>query len=356
MKISFFIGSMVSGGAERVISLLANEYAQNGWDVEIVLMLKNEVNQKQFSLNDRIRIVDLSIKEGNYKKKTLRWLHKVRSYIKKEKPNCIVSFIGRINALVLTAAVGLDIPILVSERNDPHHDGRGKLMLWYCNLVYSRASAIVYQTRYEKECFSRILDKKSYIIPNPVEIVENLNIEENDYEISTAGRLVQQKNHALLIDAISFVKIKYPEVKCYIYGEGLLREKLEEQVREQGLKDTVFLPGNKTDINEWIAKSSIFVMSSDYEGLSNALIEAMMQGKPCVSTSYPGADELIKSGENGLLVPCKDARALANAIVSLFDQKELRHMLAVNAAIDSEKYKKNNVLEKWKQVISNIVA
>lgn len=356
MKISFFIGSMVSGGAERVISLLANEYAKSGWDVEIALMLKNEVNHKQFILDDRIRIVDLSIKEGGYKRNALRWVCLVRSYIKKRKPNCVVSFIGRINALVLTATVGLDVPILVSERNDPHHDGRSKFMQWYCNKIYSRASAIVYQTKYERGCFDRRLDKKSYIIPNPVEVSNNFLIKENDYEISTAGRLVQQKNHALLIDAISLVKIKYPKVKCYIYGEGPLRKKLEEKVQKHGLNENVFLPGNKTDINKWVAKSSMFVMSSDYEGLSNALMEAMMQGKACVSTNYPGSDELIKNGENGLLVPCNDASALANAIASLFDKKDKRQMLSVNAVIYSEKFSKNNILREWKKVIANIMV
>lgn len=356
MKISFFIGSMVSGGAERVISLLANEYAKNGWDVEIALMLKNEVNQKQFALDDRIKIVDLSTKEGSYKKNALRWVRMVRSYIKKEKPDCIVSFIGRINALVLTAAIGFDTPILVSERNDPRHDGRGKLMQWYCNQVYSRAAAIVYQTKYERKCFDRKLDKKSYVIPNPVEVVSDLKIKENDYEISTAGRLVEQKNHALLIDAIALVKKKYPEVKCNIYGEGSLRKRLEDQVQALGLNDSVFLPGNKTDINKWVARSSIFVMSSNYEGLSNALIEAMMQGKACISTSYPGADELINNGKNGLIVPCNDAQALANAIIDLFDKKELRQKLASNAAINSMKYQKDNVLKEWKKVIDIIMA
>lgn len=356
MKISFFIGSMVSGGAERVISLLANEYAKNGWDVEIALMLKNEVNQKQFALDDRIKIVDLSTKEGDYKKNALRWIRMVRSYIKKEKPDCIVSFIGRINALVLTAAIGLDKPILVSERNDLRHDGRGKLMQWYCNQIYSRAAAIVYQTKYERECFDRKLDRKSYVIPNPVEVASNLKIKENDYEISTAGRLVEQKNHALLIDAIAFVKKKYPEVKCNIYGEGPLREKLENQVHTLGLTDNVFLPGNKTDVNKWVARSSIFVMASNYEGLSNALIEAMMLGKACISTSYPGADELIKNDENGLIVPCNDARALANAIIDLFDKRELRNKLATNAAINSTKYQKDNIIEEWKKVIDIIIA
>lgn len=356
MKISFFIGSMVSGGAEKVISLLANEYSKNGWDVEIVLMLKNVVNQKQFPLDDRIKIVDLSIKEGGYRKKALKWVRMVRSYIKKEKPDCIVSFIGRINALVLTAALGLSTPILVSERNDPRHDGRGKLMQWYCNRIYTQASAIVYQTKYEKGCFDRKLDKKSYVIPNPVEVISDLKIKENDYEISTAGRLVEQKNHALLISSVLFVKMKYPEVKCSIYGEGPLRKRLEDQVQELGLNDNVFLPGNKIDISKWVARSSIFVMSSNYEGLSNALIEAMMQGKACISTNYPGADELINNGEDGLIVPCNDARALSNAIIELFDKKELKKKYSINASINSKKYQKNNVLEEWKKVIDIVVA
>ena len=145
-------------------------------------------------------------------------------------------------------------------------------------------------------------------------------------------------------------------MKCNIYGEGSLRKRLEDQVQALGLNDSVFLPGNKTDINKWVARSSIFVMSSNYEGLSNALIEAMMQGKACVSTSYPGADELINNGKNGLIVPCNDAQALANAIIDLFDKKELRQKLASNAAINSMKYQKDNVLKEWKKVIDIIMA
>ena len=355
MKISFFIGSMVSGGAERVISILANEYALNGWNVEIVLMLKNEVNRKQFDLDKTIQIVDLSVHDGSYKRNVFKWLHAIRSYVKRKKPDCIVSFIGRINALVLTATWGLNIPVLVSERNDPKHDGRGKLMQKYCNWIYGRASAIVYQTNYEKNCFKRELDKKSYVIPNPVEVVEDYKIKENKFEISTAGRLVEQKNHMLLIEAISHVKDKFPQVKCYIYGEGSLRHQLEQKIRQLGLNENVFLPGNKTDINKWIAKSSIFVMSSNYEGLSNALIEAMMLGKACISTDYPGANELIREGKNGLVVPCGDSKKLSNAINTLLEQEELRLKLGKEAITDSEKYKKQYIIEQWKNIILYIM-
>lgn len=355
MKICFFIGSMVSGGAERVISLLANEYAGAGWNVEIALLLKNEVNYEQFVLNPSIRIVDLSMKGNSYKSNAFKWILAIRGYIKKSEPDCVVSFIGRINALVLSATIGIDVPLLVSERNDPRHDGRSKLMQRYCNKIYRRASAIAFQTEYEKKCFDSVLYEKSYIIPNPVEITKPLKSDENEFELSTAGRLVEQKNHFLLIDAVAKVKKKYPQVKCYIYGEGELREKLEKQVARLGLKNNVFLPGNKTDINKWVAKSSIFVMTSNYEGLSNALIEAMMLGKACISTSYPGIEELITNNENGMLVQCGDSEGLANAIIALMEKENLRRKLASNALHSSKKFEKDYVVTQWKKVIKSIL-
>lgn len=355
MKVSFFIGSMLSGGAERVISLLANDYAKGGWDVEIVLLLKNEVNRKQFVLNEEIKIIDLSMKGNSYKKNIFKWILSIRKYCRKRNPDCIISFIGRINALVLTATLGLNIPIMVSERNDPKHDGRSKFMQWYCNKVYKYAAAIVFQTEYEKQCFDRRLDGKSLIIPNPVEVVSENKSDTEKFELVTAGRLVEQKNHLLLIEAVSMVKEKYPQVKCYIYGEGVLRSKLESRVVELGLEKNVFLPGNRTDVYKWVEKASIFVMTSDFEGLSNALIEAMMLGKACISTNYPGASELIADGKNGIIVPCNNAERLANAIVRLLDNKELCQTIGENAKNDSEKFKKDRVIKQWNNAVDKII-
>ena len=206
VHISFFIGDMVSGGAERVIQLLANDFVDSGWKVDIVLLLSNKVDYEQFPLSKEISIIDLSGSETSYHKNAFRWLTSIRKLVKQTKPDCIVSFIGRINALVLTSILGLNIPILVSERNDPRHDGRSKAMLQYCNLIYKKASAIVFQTQYEQQCFSKSLLGKSYVIPNPVSVSLADEVTENPLEISTAGRLVPQKNHAMLIEAISLVK------------------------------------------------------------------------------------------------------------------------------------------------------
>ena len=126
MRIAFFIGHMGAGGAERVISILANDYADKGWDVDIIMLLANRVEHK---LRPQIRTISLVGTSERYTKNAMSWLVRIRSYVKNEKPDRVVSFIGRINALVLTATIGMKVPVIVSERNDPKHDGRGKVML-----------------------------------------------------------------------------------------------------------------------------------------------------------------------------------------------------------------------------------
>lgn len=355
MFISFFIGSMKSGGAERVIQLLANHFAQSDYKVEIALLLSGEVDYQQFPLDKRISIVDLSEKKASYKGNAINWFKSVRKYVKMNKPDCIVSFVGRINALVLTATIGLGIPTVVSERSDPMQDGRGYFMRKYCDTLYHRASAIVFQTKYQQSCFSGNLRNKSYIVPNPVSVTVFDNVIANPLEISTAGRLYESKNHALLIDAMKIVVGKYPEVQCYIYGEGNQRKNLEQKIENQNLCGNVHLPGNKTDIYRWISKSSVFVMTSEYEGMPNALVEAMMLGKACISTDYPGADEVVKNGMNGLIVQRGDCKKLASAIIKLLDSKKERERLSNNAKETAELYKIDQVVEKWQKLIEKIV-
>ncbi len=224
-------------------------------------------------------------------------------------------------------------------------------MLMYCNMIYRRASAIVFQTKYEQSCFSSRLRKKSFVISNPVSVTDVNGIIENRMEISTAGRLVPQKNHALLIDAIALIAIKYPKIQCNIYGEGELRRKLDQRIQECNLEMCVNLSGNKTDIHKWIAQSGIFVLSSEYEGLSNALVEAMMLGKACITTDYPGADEVIRDGETGIIVPRGDSARLAEAIGKLLDSESDRKRLGENAKKAAEKYRPSNVIRMWEDLI-----
>lgn len=348
LKVSFFIGGLTRGGAERVISILANDYSRCGWDVDVVLLLKNEVH---YTLEQGIRVVDLTQSNGSYVRNALPWLVAIRRYLKQRKPERVVSFVGRINALVLTAAMGLKLPIVVSERNDPRHDNRGAAMLRYCNLIYRNAKTIVFQNQYEKSCFDKALESRSCVIPNPVAVAAVCQGERPPVVV-TAGRLMPQKNQAMLIRAMARVHQVYPQVKCRIYGEGTLRESLQAQIGELNLQDVVTLEGNVSDIHERLAQCGIFALTSNYEGLSNALIEAMMVGLPCITTDYPGARELITHEETGLVVPMDDDTALAQEIIKLIENKEnYAAAIAQKGQAYAARFRAETVLKQWHSVI-----
>ena len=223
-------------------------------------------------------------------------------------------------------------------------------MQWYCNRIYHRAKAIVYQNEHEKSCFSTSLEKKGCIIPNPVSVAavkENLST-----IVVTAGRLIEQKNQKILVSAMAQVHKAYPDVKCRIYGEGNLRAPLQTQIEELGLQDVVSLEGNVKDIHQRLADCGVFALTSNFEGLSNALIEAMMVGLSCITTDYPGARELITDGENGLVVPMNDADALAEAIVKLIENKDgCADALAQQGKQSADRFRADVVLTQWHSVI-----
>lgn len=347
-KITFFIGTMARGGAERVISILANHYAKKGWKVEIVLLLQNTV---RYELNSKITIINLS-RKGSYLKNLLYWIINIRKYIVKQKPDRVVSFIGRINYLVLTSLFGINVPIIISERNDPKNDGRGVLLRFYGNICYRLATSIVFQTNYQKLCFSKQLYQKSFIVGNPIEISTTPSSYFIDsLEITNVGRLEKQKNQKLLIEAFYIINKKYPSLSLNIYGEGSLRNELQSLIDNYDLSNKVKLCGNIYNLHEKISTSKIFILTSEYEGLSNALIEAMMLGLPCIVTDYHGVDEIIKNNYNGIIVPRNDVSSLVAAIDSLLCSRDLRKNISENALSTTKKYMKTNVLKEWENII-----
>lgn len=357
MHIVFFIGNLKSGGGEKVLSMLANYYVEQGNSVDIALLLSNEVDKIHFGLSDKIKIVDLSPQSNkNYWINVIAWLSKIRIYIKETKPDAVISFFGRINALVLTALHGLKIPIIISERNDPKNDRRGRFMYYYCRWIYKKASAIVFQTSYQQSCFPPEYGMKSYIIPNPINILPQPNVSETEGLVVTAGRLNSQKNHKMLIDAMSIVHMNNPNIQCIIYGEGELRTELQEIIESEKLTEVVRLEGMKSNVLDYVAKAPVFVMSSDREGLSNALMEAMMLGKVCISTDYPGVEDLIEDGKTGFIVPRGDAESMASKILEVLSDNNGHNYVIRNKSREKILgYDASNILEKWNNVLTGLV-
>jgi glycosyltransferase involved in cell wall biosynthesis len=347
-KLLIFLGSLGRGGAERVISLISDYFCKRDWNVTIALLLSNKVD---YQMNEAVKIVNLAGNERSRIKRVPKWFTGIRKLTKKEKPDVILSFAARINVLVQISCFGLKTPIVVSERNDPYMDGRPSSIDKMTTWLYPKAKVVVFQTKRAERYFEKAKLTNKTIITNPISVNVVAGTPVHG-KIVTAGRLTSQKNHKLLVDAFFEVAKKHQQAELYIYGSGELRDTLEKQAEELKIGGRVHLMGNVPNIHEQISDANAFVLSSDYEGLSNALLEAMMMGLPCISTDCAGSDEYIKDRENGLLVPVGDKDALVSGMLEVLENKELALLLGKNAREASVVFAKDNVLDEWFELIS----
>lgn len=346
MKVVFVISSLNAGGAERVIANLANEFSQRGYDVSIVLF-RNVIH---YSLVPQIcvEVIQESHKGSSYIYHASRQL---RSKLKAKKPDVVISFLTEINVLSIFASAGQEWKLIVSERNNPYVMPKNKRYRILRKLLYPFADTFVFQTKQARDYFNNTIRRKSTIIHNPVvpTNVEQRENQRNIFSIVSVGRLEPQKNMQLLIDAFAEFHKKYPDSELTIYGEGSERNNLQLLIEKLSLDGVVNLPGNKQNILELIANDNVFVLSSDYEGMSNALMEAMAVGLPCISTDCPigGSAELISDHENGILVPVGDREKITNAMIELYDNIELRVKIGQKAKEIKQTHSIGCIADKW---------
>ena len=345
-KIAIILGSMGRGGAERVASILSADYAKQGWQVDLVLLLFNKV---EYELHPNVNVIDLSFSEERSRvKRAPLWLSGIRKYIKENRPEVVLSFAARINVLVQLACTGLRQKIFISERNDPKCDGRSKLVDIATKMLYPRAAGCIFQTQRAASYFPQLKNKT--IIANPIAVAEQA-AEQKKKKIVKVGRLAPQKNQKMLIGAFSKIAERFPQHTLDIYGAGELQEELSQYAYALGVGERVIFHGNAPDVHRQIADAEVFCLSSDYEGLSNALLEAMMMGLPCISTDCAGSDEYICSGENGILVPVGDEAAMAEALIAMLSDEQLRNRCAQQAKNSAVAVSTETVLLKWHELL-----
>lgn len=325
-------GNLKAGGAERVISILANKFVATGINVSLYTWYKTDIFYK---IDERVKIIQ--IPEGSNKNNfggQMKWF---RNEVKQESPDVILSFLAPFNILTVLSMIGLKIPVLVAERNDPYFVSPNHNWFWKIvrNFAYWLADGVLVQTNVNKSHFPWYIKKKSTIIYNPVtfssdKIGEAL-MHEKRKEIVSVTRLEKQKNVSMLIEAFAKFQKVHPEYILTVYGEGEEREALEKKIEDMHLNQCVFLPGRKKNVHDLIVGAEIFAMASNFEGMSNSLIEAMCLGLPCISTKVSGATDLIKDGKNGLLVDLGDIEGLYRAFCRLTDNPKLEFSLGQEA-------------------------
>ena len=323
-KIMFYINAIHDGGAERVMVNLAKYFSDNDYDTILVTSFRDKWEYPLASKVRRISLEDKEIQQSRIKRNVSR-INKLRALCKVEKPDILVSFMEEPNFRAILATIGLPVKTLVSVRNDPNKEYAGKMGLIVGKILLPLADGCVFQTSDAQRWFPVKLQKKSKIIYNAVK-EDFYNVERKPVrgEIVTCGRLTEQKNHAMLIDAFARVKKKYPFVTLKIYGEGDLRKELQKQIINLNLDDNVFLMGATNNVERVLGTADLFVLSSDYEGMPNALMEAMAVGVPCVSTDCPcgGPRDLLGDNSTNKLVQCGNVNQMADSICNYFENKE----------------------------------
>lgn len=343
MKIVFVLPDMPGGGSERVVAMLANEYVKRGYQVAILLFAGN---QTAYPLDERVEIyIAGKPSEGNPFVQMKR-LIKMRKFYRNNKDCYIFSFCVRGSIFSVLAAAGIPHRFLVSERNDPTRISGQRLRDW----SYRKAERLVFQTEDMKNCFSEDIRKKSAVIPNPVsDHMPEPFAGERKKRVVSVARLQPQKNHKLLLDAfVDFYKT-HPDYELHIFGIGELEEDLKQQAKNLHIEEKVIFRGFISNVQQEIWDSAMFVLSSDYEGISNSMIEALAMGVPVISTDCPvgGSRTYIQTGVNGILTPVGDKAALAEAMTRVADDPNFSMKLSVNGAKVKELYGLSRIADRF---------
>ena len=359
-RVLLAILSLSPGGAERVVSELANWWAGRGTEVAILTFRGRE--HDHYSLNPGIQRIPLdfwreSRTPWEFAANRLRLPFRVREAVRAFGPDAAISFIDLTNILMVTALAGTKIPVIVSERIDPRHHRIGLVWSFARRLLYPLSRALVVQTHAVARWAGRVVPKKKVaVIPNFVREMPGPG--ENAFRervVLAVGRLDRQKGHDLLIRAFAALGRGREGWRLVILGEGPERSSLERLALTLGLGCEVIMPGVVREPAEWLYKAGLFVLPSRYEGFPNSLLEAMACGCAVIAADCPsGPGEIVSHGQNGLLVPPGDVDALSASLLRLMGDENLRASLGNRARDVRSRFSREKIMAQWDELVVKV--
>lgn len=329
-KIMIAVTLLFGGGAERVVSVWASELSALGYDVSLLLYGRTE---GEYPVAKGVQIHTVAESYRDYQQLGhIQRIRRMRAIIKKVKPDAVISFLPRMQIWMMLASLGIKTYRVETVRVSPWEICRKnpkEKKLWH--MCLKRANAIIIQTAEQGEYFNEALKRKCVVIPNPVAeaYVENYKQSHSEQvrEFAAVGRITPQKNYPMMLRAFQKAHAKHPHIRLSIFGVGdeAYLQSLYQLVHELGLDGIVEFKGRSDQISRELCSRDAFLMASDFEGLPNALIEAMASGLVCVSTDCrTGPKDLITNGENGFLIGVGDAEAMCGAICQIVEMPAAR--------------------------------
>lgn len=361
MRLIFVAETLSYGGAARRFVGLANAMVQRNHHVELLLYGDLiDINEK---IDNEIKINNIKINYESknwfqrniiYRQKTIKEINK---YFEKNVFDVVISFNDMVNINMLLSRAKSSCKILISERSDPYYNAR------YLQIIkkwlFKKADGIVFQTEGARDFFDENLPVNTRIIPNPIPSDENFSQFEGIRQkkiVSVARLWLYQKRQDILLKAFKEFSKKYNDYKLVLYGDGPDCKKIEKLIIDLNLEQKVIIAGVKKDIIDLIKDAELFVLSSDFEGIPNALIEAMSVGLPVISTkcSPGGAEFLINNNINGLLVECGDSKNLFRAMDYIIKNPDKAKLMGSNATEIVKELDQNIIYDNWESFIFHI--
>lgn len=362
--IGLIIHGITQGGAERIMSEMANFWVQNGLDVTLFTLDQRIDEDDAYWVHDDVQRVCLPWDVGGAEfyrdlKNNIKRVSAIRGGFRKSRPDVLIAFMPQVNIISVIAARLEGIPIIISERNNPVRDPLSISWRILRCLVYPFADKLVVQTKSIRRMFPWIFGKKCAVIPNFVRtmsLCELPPVKERDHVIVAVGRLREAKGFDVLISAFSKIRSRFPSWRVEIWGAGIEYDALQSLIDQQECVDCISLKGSSAVIEEKMAAASVFVLSSRYEGFPNVLCEAMACGLAVVSTDcVSGPGEIVEHGVNGLLVPVDDAPAMADALSHLLGDDGLRSRLGERASKIKQTHRISEIMKMWDAALIEVL-
>lgn len=348
-KIVFFIGSLGGGGAERVTVQLADYFCKKGCNVHFLIFSKENSN---YTINKNIIATYLPASARKVED-IIGKVKFIKNYLKDTAPDYVVS-LGLGHQYIFLSNTINKYKYILSERNSPMDFYQHWYERFFNKYCFERAYKIVFQTVDAQQYYNNKIQEKSTIIFNPItsNILQPYD-GERDNRIVFVGRLDPQKNVYLLLDSFMRFHEKYKEYILDIYGKGVLEEELKEYCKKNGISDYVKFNGMVENVYDKMVKATMYVSSSDYEGMSNSMIEALAMGIPSICTDCPigGAHMVIENSENGILVPVKNVEKMTEAMLKIVEDKQFAIKISKNSRKLRERLDPQFICKQWEELM-----
>ena len=360
-ELLFVIHSNSYGGAEKVLFWLAHCFVKDNYEVSVI-NLNESHNCSDFERNVSNKIKMINVNSNcSGKIRHFSEIYQVAKWVKQYKPDAIISFTRLPNAVVGLCGKLTNTPTIISERSDPRVSYNSPVIAQLMQKTSEMANLCIFQTKEAQKCASSIWKRKSTVIPNPIFVPEGFKpMEKNHFNktIVTLGRLEnKQKRYDVLIKGFKAFHEKHPDYVLKIFGSGPDEMLIRKWVKEKELIDWVRFMGVSKDPFDDLKNEGIFVITSDFEGIPNSLLEAMAMGFPVVASDCEpgGARMLIKDHVNGIIIPRGDSQALSTALSEYVNNPTLMNRCGANAVKVLERFDADRIYTMWKKTIDTII-